>query len=320
MRVVAAALLLVGCDAEVPTAARLADKEPMPPQAFDLDLEVDGALVRGGTMTFTVTGLAPGQRVFVVGSPVRAPGGTCPPWLGGRCVELERPRHLGTASADATGTARLARTVPSLAEDRWWFQAAAARPSPGVSDVVGRYVKRHGAFFPVVFQSLIATQDTIEGSLMEAGAWADTRNYVDHPWACYLRTPLTAAPVETTVPCPGCEYTWRVELDQPFEELELDAECQSYFGHDAAFFDALFAPSASGGTERDGGWAGYAGGSEWGIDLDWYDSSAGTVYPVSMMFQPVTGTWWVLGPIARVRHPDHDEFVIGLGYSGSFTY
>jgi hypothetical protein len=210
--------------------------------------------------------------------------------------------------------------VPAIVAERWWFQAITARPFAATSDVVGRYVLKHGTFLPVTLQTLHLSGPVLTGAVLEVGAWADANNYSGRPWACYASTPLTAAPSVATTPCPGCEYAWQIKLTEPFVEVDRDAGCADYFGYDASFFDDLFAPGSFGSTQIDGGWAGLGGGAEWGIDLDHYDPYFGTVTPIVLFYEPSQHTWYPFGPLSRTFRPTYDEVVIGAGYQGGFTY
>jgi len=87
-------------------------------------------LVPGQSASFTVAGAAPGELVYI-GRSTATGSGPCPPLLGGLCLDLDAPTTalLGTAIADATGTAVLTVTVPSIAPGGYQLvtQAAIAR-------------------------------------------------------------------------------------------------------------------------------------------------------------------------------------------------
>ena len=72
-------------------------------------------LVRGQPATLTVDGALPGETVWFLASPNVGPG-PCTQKLGGRCLGLQQPLTLiGSATADASGTAQLTFPVPSNA-------------------------------------------------------------------------------------------------------------------------------------------------------------------------------------------------------------
>ncbi len=75
-----------------------------------------GPLVRGQLVDLTVVGLQPGERAMFYGG-IRGEGeGPCPPWLGSHlCMDVVEPVPLGSALADADGTAVLTIPVPDPA-------------------------------------------------------------------------------------------------------------------------------------------------------------------------------------------------------------
>ena len=95
-------------------------------------------LVRGANATFTVTGALPGETVYYYYSFAGVGGATyCPPEFGGLCLDLLTPVvQAGTASADATGTARLTRRIPPSAPLRDVSTQAAIARGPGGADSV----------------------------------------------------------------------------------------------------------------------------------------------------------------------------------------
>jgi hypothetical protein len=73
-----------------------------------------GDLVRGQQTQFRVLGAAPGEQVFFLRSSRGVGSGPCLRLLGGLCLDLLKPVGLlGSAIADASGTATLRRTIPS---------------------------------------------------------------------------------------------------------------------------------------------------------------------------------------------------------------
>ena len=62
--------------------------------------------------------------------------GPCPDELGGLCVELQGPELLGTALADAAGTAVLTVALPETLPPGELSTQAAAERGPGGTDSV----------------------------------------------------------------------------------------------------------------------------------------------------------------------------------------
>jgi uncharacterized protein YkwD len=131
-------VLLAGCveampDDEAPWTG-VSDAEHRPPPG-DIDLEVT-PLYTGGLYTATVTGTDPGARVYLAASMATGPG-PCPGALLGACLDLTRPRLLGSAVASPDGVAVLEATLPDLAPGmELSLQAAAVADEGTVSAVV----------------------------------------------------------------------------------------------------------------------------------------------------------------------------------------
>lgn len=92
--------------------------------AYALDLSVD-PLIEGDRVSFEVSGAPPFATVLVVRSG-RAPsqGATCPPVLGGRCLDLLDPTLVAEIVTDATGAGSVQRRLPAeLVSRDVWFQA-----------------------------------------------------------------------------------------------------------------------------------------------------------------------------------------------------
>jgi len=80
--------------------------------ASPLELSVS-QLSPGSEATWTATGAEPGERVRIFATTSGLGAGPCPAPLGGLCLDLLTPiRSLGTATADANGTASLTLALP----------------------------------------------------------------------------------------------------------------------------------------------------------------------------------------------------------------
>ena len=112
----------------------VSDANHQPPPGY-IDLYVT-PLHTGGAYTATVSGTDPGARVYLAGSMAMGPG-PCPGPLLGACLDLTRPRLLGSAVASPDGVAVLEATLPDLAPGmELSLQAAAVSDEGTVSAVV----------------------------------------------------------------------------------------------------------------------------------------------------------------------------------------
>lgn len=104
-------LLLSACDptASIEPLHQLPGDQLAPPMALQV-----GPLVPGQPLTLRVDGAPPRSNVYFGRS--GSPGQTCPPALGGACLDLAAPLPLvGTDVADASGVAELTLTLPATA-------------------------------------------------------------------------------------------------------------------------------------------------------------------------------------------------------------
>jgi hypothetical protein len=70
------------------------------------------ALTQGHEVQFWVAGAIPGEAVSFLFSDAGEGTGPCAPQLGGMCIDILDPMTFGEATADASGTAVLRRTIP----------------------------------------------------------------------------------------------------------------------------------------------------------------------------------------------------------------
>jgi cysteine-rich repeat protein len=128
------------------------DPLPLAQQPPPLQLDVS-AVLPGQTATFSVAGANAGETVhFVRGSQL---GVTCPPQLGGLCLDLAAPLTvLASRRADATGAATWSFPVPPAtpAGATLTFQAVVLRAGGGVTSDVERRV---------IGRTLVATVDDL---------------------------------------------------------------------------------------------------------------------------------------------------------------
>lgn len=152
-----------------------------------------------GSFTMTVTGLEPGETTRVFRSPTE--GHACPPKLGGNCLDLATPSHIGSGVADATGTATVGINVPQSALGlTMWFQAVAVRGAGGVDSVVSNPID--GTFAP---PSFLSDEDFESGDL----ASFPYVNSDPFPWA-----------IESAAgACHGGSFCMRTNPSQPLDEV-----------------------------------------------------------------------------------------------------
>jgi hypothetical protein len=85
----------------------------VPPTASPIPVLTHDPLTRGRSAQFRVTGAEADEVVSFLFSPAGVGAGPCSPQLGGLCVDLINPSVFGEATADASGTATLTRTIPA---------------------------------------------------------------------------------------------------------------------------------------------------------------------------------------------------------------
>jgi hypothetical protein len=146
--VVSAHLTLSDLDGDADGVLDALDACPGADDAADADVDgvpdgcepllVVGALAAGQPATLAVSNVLPGESVGFSVALGTGGVGPCPAPLGGVCLSLGTPvRLLGTAVADATGTATFAWTVPGgLAGQTVALQAGVARGAGGADSVV----------------------------------------------------------------------------------------------------------------------------------------------------------------------------------------
>lgn len=84
-------------------------------------------LVAGAPWTLSLSGVQPGTAVYIALSPGGPGAGPCLPVGLGGCLGVREPvMHLGTATADALGEARLMVTAPATLSKRYAVQALLA--------------------------------------------------------------------------------------------------------------------------------------------------------------------------------------------------
>jgi hypothetical protein len=69
-------------------------------------------LVPGQLFMYTVTGVAPGERVWFARGTDLVADGACFDMMGGVCTDVADPAVMGSVVADETGTATYAMTMP----------------------------------------------------------------------------------------------------------------------------------------------------------------------------------------------------------------
>ncbi|MCB9680021.1 MAG: hypothetical protein H6733_00990 [Alphaproteobacteria bacterium] len=217
---VATTLLLGGCqllgvDAPATDAvdATAADQLPAP-GAYGLTLDVDGVLLPGATLQFTVTGAAPGQTVVVlVGAEIHEDA-ACPSFLQGLCADVTgpgaNPFAVRRTTADANGRVAFSLTVPASlqAPSDWFFQAAALQAGAATSPVVPKFKPAPtGTEYPVVSSSGVVSPSGFLGTyrLSYVGSTFDLDR-------CTYEATATGVPTTTAATCVGCDFAFDVRL------------------------------------------------------------------------------------------------------------
>jgi hypothetical protein len=98
------------------------------------------ALIAGSPAAFQVTGAPANTNVFFGRGPA---GLSCPPSLGGNCLDINPPVLLGSATSNANGTATLRRNIPGAlpAGLSAFMQGATTVPAPSVSTLLDQEVE-----------------------------------------------------------------------------------------------------------------------------------------------------------------------------------
>jgi len=97
-------------------------------------------VVRGEETTLTVNGLIDGDIATFLGSGAGFGAGPCPGGFGGICADILNPNVLGTAVADASGTATLTIVVPAQLPDEAFTQVLIARGVDGLKSLKSNVV------------------------------------------------------------------------------------------------------------------------------------------------------------------------------------
>lgn len=128
-------LLLASCAAP---ASLPVDRAP---PAGSLTLTM-GPLVPGQPVEISVTGALPQERVYLMRTTVGGGPGSCPPELGGLCMDMEAPYDLtlDARSGPAGGVSWTIPSFPSLPPTDVWFQAVTIGAAPSTSNVAYRPV------------------------------------------------------------------------------------------------------------------------------------------------------------------------------------
>lgn len=151
-------IALVACTAE-PTVPQASELEVLPPpMAFGLDV---GALSPGESGLFTISGAGPGEEVWLLRGRSAEPG-PCIAALDDLCLDITRPKILGTAVTDSAGNAVFEIAVPETAPIGFvgLFQAVSERPQ--ATEVVSQDVQHPDAIFDFSLTDVNATSATFD--------------------------------------------------------------------------------------------------------------------------------------------------------------
>ncbi len=254
------------------------------PGAGGLTLDIDGAAVPGSTITFTVSGAAPGQTVFVGGSTLDPVDDTCPAVLRGLCLNLDQPVLLGQGVADSSGEFTVSRTVPNPSPGTLiQFQAAAVRgrAAPATSIAKAKLVENvTGSVEVALGQLLFANLADGTGEGFDFFSFFSTTAGLT---TCYVETETTAAPVTGFAGCPSCEFSWELTPGATVE-YESVGGCEAFYGFDLSL---PILPVRGLGIDTDYGSAPYP--------VAWVDYGFGFVPYAYAYWNPAGLAYWSYG-------------------------
>lgn len=157
MRIVT--LLALGACMAEPNSTPLSD--PMtrpPPVALGLDVS---PLIPGETALFEISGALPGEEIWLLRGRTDEPG-PCIEALDGLCLDVSRPRILGTSVADDDGAALFEVLVPETAPLGFVGLFQAVSDQPQSTPVVIRDVQHADAIFDFSLTDVNATSATFD--------------------------------------------------------------------------------------------------------------------------------------------------------------
>jgi hypothetical protein len=223
-------LLTLGCA----TPSLEARHQSPPPGAGGLTLQALGTLEAGSSLTLRVTGANPGATILLARSANQRPAASCPPPLGGLCLDLVSPVVLATLTADGLGRAQRTVTLPATLPDGLvaWFQAAQPGASPATSAAIPRFNPRNTAAFAV-------RRDIQRATVVPGAAFTGT---LETSWisiydptvdVCRISLRATGSTPTAPAPCFGCTFSFDVLHDLP-TETSLAGDCDLLLGLDPA--------------------------------------------------------------------------------------
>lgn len=256
--------LLAACGAESPVegdAAPLAAALAAVPGTNGMTLTADGAGTPGNTVTFTITGAAPGERVYLALGTAEQVGALCPPVLGGGCVDLENARLIRTVDADGSGVATLTTTAPSLIVPGGSsvFQAVSASAT---SNTVLRFNRQLSGSITLA-QSLVGQTSASAGG--SRGIYGpDIQSDGTGFSICQAGYAVVDDPLTTVTPCAGCDFVFGSDTPGApgVEWSDNGSACVDFLGADLAAY-----------------YGGLTYGLAVGLDYDYGTASLGIQYP-----------------------------------------
>jgi hypothetical protein len=238
-----ALLALVACatdDVNEATALHNPMAQTPPPGQYGIELDVDGALVPGSTLTFQVSGLAANERVFIVrGSGLNA-GGFCPNPLNGLCLDVRGASVQFSMVADASGLAQRSLTVPNLpAGQLVWWQAATPGATAATSLVVPKFnlapASAAGRSYGLIIsEDAQVTPGQSYSGLREEVLYSNpqsdpaTGNYLD---ICSLELSGAGSDLGAFSPCADCEWAFAVNYASG-RDTSVAGDCVDTIGFD----------------------------------------------------------------------------------------
>jgi hypothetical protein len=206
------------------------------PGTGGLTLNVNGTLDGNSTLQFQVTGAVPNQAVVLVRGATEQTAATCPPQLGGLCVDIVNAVVLRTATANAAGTASFSINVPATLPEGAThnFQAAQGGATPGTSNVVHRYNPWSTAAAPTGLGSynvtLVEVATVAAGTGLQ-GVHQETFNATQAAGvdACTILGNEIGTGLTTSPPCPACLFAYDVTISG-FVDVSDFGDCDDVLG------------------------------------------------------------------------------------------
>ncbi len=207
--------------------------------ASAIELTIEGTLDHKSTITFEVTGAAPGQNVYVVAGRGGGPR-LCPPALRPLCLKPGSPVLVASGQANGSGSWSTSLIVPRTAEGAAYeFQAVASGAGLAPSGSYSAFT--HNPYSTVAKPTGLGSATPIQsGSVRQAvaGGVLEGSHYIgfenaDHVPICRGRADAFAT-FAPGLACPNCEFALTITFSGVEEESWRYSRCQDLLGINVA--------------------------------------------------------------------------------------